>query len=221
MTDVDTATTAPGWFPDPERVGSTRFWDGTAWTEHVRGAPARFAPPAPGAPPVAPPPGAPYSATLPRLAPRSNGMASAGLSFGIVSLLANVLLVPTVLGIAFGAIGIARAPRRGGVGQARAIVGIVLSAVGIVAAGVQLAVLIPIFVGIQHGAVVGAVKASISDHAASQGVAIASVECAPGATLSRAGVFECLATRTSGTRDLVTVTVSQSGRWDWTSPTLR
>ncbi|HEY0373223.1 MAG TPA: DUF2510 domain-containing protein [Amnibacterium sp.] len=216
MTDVDTAPTAAGWYPDPERVASTRFWDGTAWTEHVKGAPARFAPPAPGVRPVAPPPGAAYSATLPRLAPRSNGMASAGLTFGIVSLLANVLLVPTVLGIVFGAIGIARAPRRGGVGQARAIVGIVLSAVGIIAAGVQLAVLVPILVGLQHGAVVGAVKASVANDAASRGLTIASVACPAGASLSRAGAFECVATLTTGARDLVIVTVSQSGRLDTT-----
>jgi hypothetical protein len=88
--------------------------------------------------------------------------------------------------------------------------------VGIIAAGVQLAVLIPIFVGLQHAAVVGAVKASIANDAASRGVTIASVECPAGASLSKAATFECLATRTTGMRDLVVVTVSQSGRLETT-----
>lgn len=222
MTDVDTAPSAAGWYPDPERVAATRFWDGAAWTEHVKGSPARFAPPVAGrgSAPVAPPPGAAYSTTLPRLAPRSNRMATAGLTFGIVSLVANVLLVPTVLGIVFGAIGTARASRRGGMGRARGIVGIVLAVFGVVAALVQLAVLIPVFLGLQHGAVVGAVQANIADVAASHGVTIASLECARDASLSHAGRFACLATRTTGARDVVEVTVSPDGSWRWTSPTL-
>lgn len=221
MTDVDTAPSAAGWYPDPGRVGATRFWDGSAWTEHIKGAPARFAPPVAGreGPPVAPPPGAPYSAALPRLASRSNRMATAGLTFGILSLIANVLLVPTILGIVFGAIGTARASRRGA-GRVRGIVGIVLAALGVVAAGVQLAVLIPVFLGLQHGAVVAAVRANLTTEAASHGVTIASVECEPGASLSRPGTFQCLATRTTGTQDVIDVTVMPSGRWSWASRTL-
>jgi len=222
MTDVDTAASAAGWYADPDRVGATRFWDGAVWTEHVKGAPGRFAPPVAGRGirPVAPPPGAPYPAALPRLAPRRNRMATAGLTFGVVSLVANVLLVPTILGIVFGAVGIARASRRGGIGRARGIVGIVLAALGVVAAGVQLAVLIPVLLGLQHGAVVASVRANLTDAAASHGVTIASVECARGASLSQAGHFACLATRTTGARDVVQVTVGPDGRWGWTSPTL-
>jgi uncharacterized protein YbjQ (UPF0145 family) len=27
---------APGWYPDPQVEGQVRYWDGTAWTEHVQ-----------------------------------------------------------------------------------------------------------------------------------------------------------------------------------------
>lgn len=26
--------TDPGWYPDPDKPGSQRYWDGEAWTEH-------------------------------------------------------------------------------------------------------------------------------------------------------------------------------------------
>jgi len=27
--------TPAGWYDDPEQPGQQRYWDGTAWTEHV------------------------------------------------------------------------------------------------------------------------------------------------------------------------------------------
>ena len=60
--------TQPGWYPDPQDAASVRYFDGQAWTEHRRPAPAQWsAPPtnpstagawsAPPAQPWAPPPG--------------------------------------------------------------------------------------------------------------------------------------------------------------------
>jgi hypothetical protein len=31
----------PGWFPDPKKEAPERYWDGTQWTEQLRGGPAR------------------------------------------------------------------------------------------------------------------------------------------------------------------------------------
>jgi hypothetical protein len=67
----------------------------------------------------------------PQVAPaRTNGMALAALILGIVSLFFNVLLIPSILGIVFGALGLRRARALGR--QGMAIVGIVLSVIGIV-----------------------------------------------------------------------------------------
>ena len=41
---------APGWYPDPQVPEQLRYWDGSAWTEHVQAAGGGGAPPPPPAP---------------------------------------------------------------------------------------------------------------------------------------------------------------------------
>ncbi len=46
--------TPAGWYPDPSQAGQQRYWDGTAWTEHVQPDAATAAAPATPAAPAAP-----------------------------------------------------------------------------------------------------------------------------------------------------------------------
>jgi hypothetical protein len=46
VTDVQQQASAPaaGWYPDPVRPGSTRYWSGTGWTDHVNTPETELAP---------------------------------------------------------------------------------------------------------------------------------------------------------------------------------
>jgi hypothetical protein len=48
---TDTQNVPAGWYPDPNAPGGQRWWDGTAWTEHVSGA-AGYQPFAPATAPA-------------------------------------------------------------------------------------------------------------------------------------------------------------------------
>lgn len=204
MTDLVLAPSDAGWYPDPEGVAAFRFWDGAAWTLHIKGGPARVAPPTAGAVHVAPMVGVPR-----------NGLATAGLVLGIVSLLLNVLLIPSILGVVLGAVGASRAVLRGGVGRARAITGIVLSALGVVAVGVQLAVLVPLVLGLQHQAQMAQVRSAVVDGAAARNVRITDVTCPATANLRVPGTFTCGAGAATGERFAIAVMVAPDGTWTW------
>ncbi|MDQ1531214.1 MAG: hypothetical protein QOE37_1319 [Microbacteriaceae bacterium] len=198
MTDVQAEPTAAGWYPDPQGKGATRFWSGEAWTEHTKGVPQpRYAPPDPAELGATP---APTTAR--------NPMATAGLVLGIVALLFDLLLVPTILGIVFGGIGATRAGRLG-VGRARAIVGIVLA---VVAIPVQAAIAIPIYLAVQDTARVSLVKSEIVNEAANEGVRVTQVDCAPGAAVRPGSRFDCTAITSAGERLIVGVTVGPDRR---------
>ena len=54
---AQTRAPVPGWYPDPDRPDSIRYWDGAAWTDKRRPRPGWTGPDAGLAGPVPPPPG--------------------------------------------------------------------------------------------------------------------------------------------------------------------
>lgn len=149
-----------GWYADPGRPGSLRWWDGWAWTTSIAPSPASAnepgypppAYPAPAHPPVgyAPPPSAQAAdgaitnerwSPIQLVVPAERTMATRALVWGILSVPLFIAFPVWMLAITFGAIGIARANRlrsAGGVptGLGRSIAGLVLGCVGAVLTGV-------------------------------------------------------------------------------------
>lgn len=107
---------APGWYPDPERPGSTRWWDGTQWA------------------PAPPPPQPVYVVPRPR-----NAAATTGMILGIVSAVLSLpgvtilyILPLPITGLVFSIIGLVASKRLAGLGRGAAIAGTVLNGVPLV-----------------------------------------------------------------------------------------
>lgn len=201
MTDVRVTPSAAGWYPDPERTAASRFWDGSAWTEHTKGTAPLYAPPQPGS-------ATPPDQAMPLQDAQRNGIATAGLVLGIVALVLDVALIPTVLALVFGGVGLSRAAARGGVGRVRAIVGLVLA---VVALPVQAAIAIPVFIGVQNAAKVAAIHSDIENTAANSGVHLTALTCPAGIRPVAGERFTCDATTSTGERLLIDVVLGDNG----------
>lgn len=128
----------PGWYGTPDSPGTERWWDGSTWTEHTR--------------PTGPV--EPQKATVSHVAPTtliaaapSNGMATAGMVFGILALLVNLLTIPSILGFIFSLVGIANAKQleaagvpRSQSGRGRAVGGVWMSVIGFVLGAILTAI---------------------------------------------------------------------------------
>ncbi|WP_082499228.1 MULTISPECIES: DUF4190 domain-containing protein [unclassified Rathayibacter] len=142
MPDDSAPVPAPGWYPHPADIGSELYWDGASWTDRSRPAVPPASVPLYGTPSApstqAPQPGAPAPQpelfaypSAPSSAASRNPLAIASLVLGIISILINPLLVPSILAIVFGVRGRASAESLGG-GRGLATAGLVTGIVGIV-----------------------------------------------------------------------------------------
>ncbi len=130
--------TPPGWYQEPP-TGRQRWWDGIQWG---------FYPPEGHAASAVRPSGSTGPTTYPYArvaypAPYrrpTNGMATASLVLGIIGVVMCTFIVPSVLAVVFGIIGVRRANRLGREGKGKAVWGLVLG-------GFVLAILIAIAIG--------------------------------------------------------------------------
>jgi Protein of unknown function (DUF2510)/Domain of unknown function (DUF4190) len=148
MSDYVIASATPGWYRDPQRPGTLRYFDGASWTQHVAPAPVAAAsvvagPPAPftGQPQLGPSGiGADPSDPVHWLLP--TGRTWQSIAAGYVALFAMVawFLGPVAVGLGIWALTASR--RSGAHGRGRAIFAIV---VGTVATVVLIAVVLQAF----------------------------------------------------------------------------
>lgn len=160
-------TPAQGWYPDPADGRMVRWWSGAGWTEHTRPHPDQPQPPAFQVPAQQQPayqqpaypqpayqqpypqrPGQPVYTREPaaritrgekdRQVRSNNPMAYIGLVFSLVAFIFNLFAIPSILGIVFSAIGVARSADLSGsvhyTGRVTSIFGLVL---GVAALGVS------------------------------------------------------------------------------------
>ena len=207
MTDVRIAPSGAGWYPDPEGTGTTRFFDGGEWTQHVKGPPKRSTAPADA--PVHQT-GVVLHAALPR-----NGVAVAAFASGIAAVPLSLLIVPSVLGIVLGGAGMARAGRIGGAGRRRAAAGLLLGLLGLLLAAVQLVLLIPMLLAAQHHAQMAEVRSTVIAESTAAGMPLSDVRCPDFADLGHPGPFECDAVTPRGRHVRIGVLVEPGGAWSW------
>jgi hypothetical protein len=125
MTITNTAV-APGWYNDPMNPAQVRWWSGQDWTHHVQTLPR-----------TARPVDDEQWTAVNLLIPRQKTMALRALVWGIVAVVIDPLLAPSILAIIYGAMALRRAREfemrgQAPVGRGRAIAGIALGTFGAV-----------------------------------------------------------------------------------------
>ncbi|MFK4482875.1 MULTISPECIES: DUF2510 domain-containing protein [unclassified Curtobacterium] len=148
-----------GWYPDPQDSNRTRWWDGARWGA-LAPQPAAAVPTPQWEPAPRPPAPSEYRAAVTeqplrgrkariakdRATRAANPFGYAGLVLALLGFIVNVFAIPGVLGIVFGAIGLARAGQLTGqritgfgVSLAAVILGLAASAAFVVRAAQLLA----------------------------------------------------------------------------------
>lgn len=206
----------PGWYPDNANPSLERWWDGVAWTVHLRSGVAAQ----------------PLVANLysgqrdASQAPGVNSLATRGMVYSLIALLINPLLILGIGGLVNGIRALRRvpqfAPENGRRGQA--IAAIVVGAFATVASACLLvvAVLIPVMHGLNPGAHVfdreGAQSQLASELSAKHPGAISSVSCPADTAMREGDAFDCTAMLAAGGSLPIHITIHDTNgayTYDW------
>lgn len=132
MTNQTPSLPPAGWLPDVNAPGQNRWWDGTAWTEHVTpSTPPTAETPAPANVTLNGPGYNPYNAGR-DLSASKNTAATTGLILALIALIVNPVLLPGIGGLVWGIVGLVRANKwaeqgHPPIGKTKAIWAIVLA----------------------------------------------------------------------------------------------
>lgn len=206
----------PGWYPDNADPSLERWWDGAAWTTHLRsGVAAQLL--------VA----NPYSGQRdPSLTPGVNSLATRGMVYSLIALLINPLLILGIGGLVNGIRALRRVPQFAPANARRgqAIAAIVVGAFATVASAclVVVAVLIPVMHGLNPGAHVfdreGAQSQLASELSDKHPGAISSVSCPADPAMHEGDAFDCTAMLADGGSLPIHITIHDSNgsyTYDW------
>lgn len=123
---ITNTSVAPGWYNDPMNPAQVRWWSGQDWTHHVQILPR-----------AARPVNDEQWSAVNLVIPRQKTMAVRALVWGIVAVVIDPLLAPSILAIIYGAMALRRArdfelKGETPLGRRRAIAGIALGSFGAV-----------------------------------------------------------------------------------------
>lgn len=155
---------SPGWYPDPDRSGGERWWNGVSWSDGRRGSDGATTASSTNISAQAPIERVIYSASNP--APQSpaeqhvhppalvviravNPAAVTAIAAAAVSVFINVLFIPSIVAIVFGIRAIVRANQLTAAGQpgGTKVLGVVAIAVAVATALVSVVFSLAVFVG--------------------------------------------------------------------------
>ena len=110
-------TPEAGWYDDPAQPGRQRYWDGSGWTTETRSGLSDM-----------PPPRGPMAGSQPGAPQRTVGFAIASFVLGVLSLVFFAFILPSILAVVFGHLGLRQTKASGNTlrGRGLAITGLVL-----------------------------------------------------------------------------------------------
>lgn len=196
-----------GWYSDPTSPSNQRYWDGEAWTDHVR-------------PEMPAPHGAPTFQGLGGMSPR-NRVASWALGLSIGSLMVNFFAILPATSLILGIVGLTRSGRMRqmtgvAIGKASSIWAICLSGLGIV---LFFAFVLPaLFSASTPTFDKAGTEQEIIEQAAAKGITYSTVECPTTPSIREGNTFQCIASVSDGTTLSLNIRIQDNqGSYTWDS----